>query len=90
VRALRGIRDLALRALGLMGGRPRGAYDRRALPDARARVAYILAHLATANRERMVWLTHEELVGQPAINAAFAGARSRSAGRQSIPGLFEA
>jgi len=31
-----------------------------------------------------------QLVGQPAISAAFAGARSRSAGRQSIPGLFEA
>jgi len=35
-------------------------------------VAYILAPLATANRERMVWLTHEELapltgVGREAI-----------------------
>jgi len=31
------------------------------LPDLRARVAYVLAHLATANGERMVWATHEEL-----------------------------
>lgn len=28
------------------------------------------------------------LVGQPAINAAFPEAGSRSAGRRSIPGLF--
>ncbi len=62
VRFLRDDPDLALRVIALVGGRLRDAYDLHALPDARARVAYILAHLATANRERMVWLTHEELV----------------------------
>ncbi len=52
---------LALRALAASCRRVRDAYDLHALPDARARLAYTLAHLATANRERMVWLTHEEL-----------------------------
>ncbi len=72
VRSLRDDPDLALRVLAHVGGRLRDAYDLHALPDARARVAYILAHLVTANRERMVWLTHEELaplagVGREAI-----------------------
>jgi len=52
---------VALRALAEVDRCVRDAYDLLVLPDARARVAYILAHLATANGERMVWLTHEEL-----------------------------
>jgi len=72
VRSLRDDPDLALRVIALAGGRLREAYGLLTLPDARARVAYILAHLATANRERMVWLTHEELaplagIGREAI-----------------------
>ncbi len=63
---------VALRALDTTCRRVRDAYDLLALPDARARVAYVLAHLATANGERMVWLTHEELaslvgIGREAI-----------------------
>ena len=63
---------VALRALDATGRRVRDAYDLLALPDARARIAYVLAHLATINGERMVWLTHEELaslvgVGREAI-----------------------
>jgi len=63
---------VALRALDATGRRGRDAYDLLVLPDARARVAYVLAHLAMANSERMVWLTHEELaslvgVGREAI-----------------------
>ena len=63
---------VALHALDTTCRRVRDAYDLLALPDARARVAYVLAHLATANGERMVWLTHEELaslvgVGREAI-----------------------
>jgi len=53
---------VALHALATACGRVRDAYDLLALPDARARVAYVLVHLAMANRERIVWLTHEELV----------------------------
>jgi len=72
VQSLRDDPDLALRVIAHVGGRLRDAYDLHALPDASARVAYVLAHLATANRERMVWLTHEELaplagVGREAI-----------------------
>jgi len=51
----------ALHALTTTCRRVQDAYDLFALPDARARLAYVLAHLATANRERVVWLTHEEL-----------------------------
>ena len=63
---------VALRALDATCRRVRDAYDLLALPDARARVAYVLAHLATVSSERMVWLTHEELaslvgVGREAI-----------------------
>jgi CRP/FNR family cyclic AMP-dependent transcriptional regulator len=63
---------VALRALDAIGHRVRDAYELLALSAARARVAYVLAHLATANGERMVWLTHEELaslvgVGREAI-----------------------
>ncbi len=63
---------VALRALAVACKRVQDAYDLCALPDARAHVAYVLAHLATANGERMVWLTHEELaplagVGREAI-----------------------
>ncbi len=69
---LRANPSVALRALDATCRRVRDAYDLLALPDARARVAYVLAHLATANSERMVWLTHEELaslvgVGREAI-----------------------
>jgi len=52
---------LALRALAAACLRVQDAYDLCALPDVRARLAYVLAHLATANGERMVWATHEEL-----------------------------
>jgi len=52
---------LALRALAAACRRVRDAYDLLALPDVRARVAYVLAHLATATGERIVWATHEEL-----------------------------
>ncbi len=52
---------VALRALTTVCRRVQDAYDLLALPDLRARVAYVLAHLATANGERMVWATHEEL-----------------------------
>jgi len=72
VRSLRQDPDLALRTLAAACEFVQDSYDLLTLPDARARVAYILAHLATANRERMVWLTHEELapltgVGREAI-----------------------
>jgi len=52
---------MALRALAEACRRVQDAYDLCASPSARARVAYVLAHLATANGERMVWATHEEL-----------------------------
>jgi CRP-like cAMP-binding protein len=52
---------VALRALNAACRRVQDAYDLCALPDARARVAYVLAHLATASGERTVWATHEEL-----------------------------
>jgi len=52
---------VALRALAAASRHVQDAYDLLALPDARARVAYVLAHLAMANGERMVWVTHEEL-----------------------------
>lgn len=72
VRFLLANSTIALRAVTAACQRARDAYDLLALPDARARVAYVLAHLATANRERTVWLTHEELaplagVGREAI-----------------------
>jgi len=52
---------VTLRALDATCQRVRDAYDLFASPDMRARVAYVLAHLATANGERTVWATHEEL-----------------------------
>ncbi len=52
---------VVLRALDATCQRVQDAYDLCALPDVRARVAYILAHLAAANGERTVWATHEEL-----------------------------
>ncbi len=52
---------VALRALAAACRRVQDAYDLCALPDAGARVAYVLAHLALANSERMVWATQEEL-----------------------------
>ncbi len=80
VRSLRDDPDLALRVIALAGGRLREAYGLLTLPDARARVAYILAHLATANRERMVWLTHEEL-------APLAGVGREAVTRYVLPDL---
>ncbi len=82
VRSLRDDPDLALRVIAHVGGRLRDAYDLHALPDARARVAYILAHLATANRERIVWLTHEEL-------APLAGVGREAITRYVLPDLRE-
>ncbi len=52
---------VVLRALDATCQRVRDAYDLFASPDMRARVAFVLAHLATANGERTVWATHEEL-----------------------------
>jgi len=52
---------VALRALAEACRRVQDAYDLLVLPDARARVAYVLAHLATATDERTVWVTREEL-----------------------------
>jgi len=80
VRSLRDDPDLALRVIALAGGRLREAYGLLTLPDARARVAYILAHLATTNRERMVWLTHEEL-------APLAGVGREAVTRYVLPDL---
>ena len=72
--------DLALRALAAAHERIRAGYDLRALPDAHARVAYVLAHLTTANRERMVWATQEEL-------AAWAGCRRATVTQDVLPEL---
>ncbi len=80
VQSLRDDPDLALRVFALVGGRLRDAYGLLTLPDARACVAYILAHLATANRERMVWLTHEEL-------APLAGVSRETITRYVLPDL---
>ncbi len=52
---------MALHALAAACRRVQDADDLLALPDARARLAYVLAHLATATSERIVWATHEEL-----------------------------
>ncbi len=73
---------VALRALAASCQRVQDAYDLLALPDARARVAYVLAHLATANSERMVWATHEEL-------ATWAHARRASLTADVLPDLQE-
>ncbi len=82
VRSLRDDPDLALRVIAHVGGRLRDAYDLLTLPDASARVAYVLAHLAMANRERMVWLTHEEL-------APLAGVGREAITRYVLPDLRE-
>ncbi len=73
---------LALRALAASCRRVRDAYDLHALPDARARLAYALAHLATTNKERMVWLTHEEL-------APLVGVGREAITRYALPDLRE-
>jgi len=73
---------VALRALAASCQRVQDAYDLLALPDARARVAYVLAHLATANREQTVWLTHEEL-------APLAGVGREALTRYILPDLRE-
>ncbi len=71
---------LALRALAAAHERIRDGYDLRALPDAPARAAYVLAHLATANRERTVWATQEEL-------ASWAGCRRETLSAEVLPDL---
>jgi CRP-like cAMP-binding protein len=71
---------VALRALTEACRRVQDAYDLLALPDARARLAYVLAHLATANGERTVWATHEEL-------ATWAHARRASLTADVLPDL---
>ncbi len=72
--------DLALRALTAAHERIRDDYDLWTLPDARARVAYVLAHLASANRERTVWATQEEL-------ASWAGCRREALSAEVLPDL---
>ncbi len=81
-RVLRAHPDLALRALAAAHERIRDGYDLRTLPDARARVAYVLAHLAAANRERTVWATQEEL-------ASWAGCRREALSAEVLPDLRE-
>jgi len=71
---------VALRALAEAGRRVRDAYDMCALPDARARVAYVLAHLTAINGERTVWATHEEL-------AAWAHGRREALTGEVLPDL---
>ncbi len=73
---------IALRAFATACRCVEDAYDLRALPSARTRLAYVLAHLATANRERMVWLTHEEL-------APLAGVGREVITRLALPDLRE-
>jgi len=71
---------VALHALATACRRVQDAYDLLALADARARVAYVLAHLATANAERVMWATHEEL-------ATWARARRASLTADVLPDL---
>jgi len=73
---------VALRALAETCRRVRDAYELLALPDARARVAYVLAHLAMVNDERTVWATHEEL-------ATWAHGRREALTREVLPDLRE-
>ncbi len=61
VRFLRENPDVALRVVAVACRRTQDAYELVALPDARARVAYVLARLAAIAGERTVWATHEEL-----------------------------
>jgi len=55
-------------------------------------VVSVVCHAAwvKGRRQSPGYVRHAVLVGQPAISAAFPEAGSRSAGRQSIPGLFVA
>ncbi len=71
VRSLRVDPDLALRVIALVGGRLREAYDVHTLPDARARVAYILAWIIHENIHRIGWATDGEPRGlrQPILGA---------------------
>jgi len=73
---------VALRALDATCRRVQDAYDLCALPDARARVAYVLARLAAVNGERTVWATHEEL-------AAWAHSRREAISGYVLPELRE-
>ncbi|MDQ2829308.1 MAG: Crp/Fnr family transcriptional regulator [Chloroflexota bacterium] len=73
---------VALRALDSTCRRVRDAYDLLALPDARARVAYVLAHLVRDNGERTVWTTHEEL-------ATWARGRREAVTGEVLPDLRE-
>ena len=61
VRFLRENQDIALRVVAVACRRTQDAYELFTLPDARARVAYVLARLAAIAGERTVWTTHEEL-----------------------------
>jgi CRP/FNR family cyclic AMP-dependent transcriptional regulator len=71
---------VALRALAEACRRVRDAYDLCALPDARARVAYVLARLVRDSGERTVWATHEEL-------AAWAHGRRETLTGEVLPDL---
>jgi len=71
---------VVLRALDATCRRVRDAYDLCALPDMRARVAYVLARLATVNGERTVWATQEEL-------ATLAGVSREAITRCALPDL---
>jgi len=70
----------ALRALAVACQRVQDAYDLLALPNARTRVAYVLAHLTTAPSERTVWTTREEL-------ATLAGVSREAISRRVLPDL---
>ncbi len=71
---------VALQALDVTCHRVRDAYDLHALPDLRARVAYVLARLAAVNSERIVWATQEEL-------ATLAGVSREAITRCALPDL---
>lgn len=71
---------LALRALAATHQHVRDSYDLMELPDVRARAAYILACLAMANGDRIVWTTHEEL-------AAWAHGRREALTEEVLPDL---
>jgi len=74
--------DVALRALAITCQRIQDAYDLLTLLDARARVAYVLVHLAAINGGRTVWATREEL-------AALARVSREDVTRRLLPHLLQ-
>ncbi len=71
-------------------GQPTGALADSFCDTVLNKAEWIVSQVYRSAQQQKWTQNRLELVGQPAINAAFAGARSRSVGRQSIPGLFEA